>query len=357
MIALVWDLETTGLSIGKDRVIQFGYSYADISTGSHLIADSHLFNPQMPIPHDAVAVHGISDNHVEGELTLADSLYERIGIHMSGAYAIGKRWRLAVIAAHNGEAFDVPMLSADAARCGYSQLPWEYPRLDTLLVGWALYPGHSRALSAHAERYGIPYRGAHDAAADAKITAGVLIGQRREAGSLDRLLELQRQAQKSTEIYGWALYDGPCGLLWCGRGADRGKPLAALTRRSLRSAADRDLTPAARAAISRQITRLDGGVQQTFGAHGSDVTLGAADAAIVRACLLRGLSPCGDAVEFDTVGGHDVRVGIVSQDGSRWARWQMSARGKNEPIGGWSVGDGGETKTVASTDAAMEWVA
>lgn len=336
-VAMAWDVETTGLNIGDDRVIQFGYSYIDIDTGELLISDSHLFNPEMPIPRDAIAVHGISDAHVKNSLAMGDDMW-RIGVHMTGAWAADRGWKIVALVAHNGESFDVPFLEADAKRCGFPDLTWEFPRYDTLLIGWAMFPGQSRALSSHCERYGVELLGAHDAAADAKATSLVFSRMVKDAGGIDVVLDFQRRATESVAKYGWEFYDGENGPIWCGRGADRGKPLTALTRRALRSALDREMTSAAVDAIKAEIARRDGGVQRSFGADDSGTdSLIDAEIAIITACLDRGINPCGTGVDFDDAGDTLARVGI--RGGNKWARWRMTSIGRASPMGVWEVGD------------------
>src|SRR6185369_15526641 len=54
-----FDLETTGVRIGRDRIVQVGVVRV-MPDGSRESWES-LVNPEMPIPPEATAVHGISD--------------------------------------------------------------------------------------------------------------------------------------------------------------------------------------------------------------------------------------------------------------------------------------------------------
>jgi len=58
----VVDLETTGVSVDRDRVVQLGIIRLEPS-GQYYEFDRFV-NPEMPIPPEASAVHGISDGMV-----------------------------------------------------------------------------------------------------------------------------------------------------------------------------------------------------------------------------------------------------------------------------------------------------
>ena len=58
-----FDLETTGLQIKSDRIIQFAVVGSDID-GSNINFES-MVNPQRDIPADSTRVHGIHDSDVK----------------------------------------------------------------------------------------------------------------------------------------------------------------------------------------------------------------------------------------------------------------------------------------------------
>lgn len=78
-----FDLETTGVQITRDRIVEI--SILKISPDGERETKTRRINPEMPIPAEASAVHGITDADVAGCPTFAQvarSLYawlEEIG--------------------------------------------------------------------------------------------------------------------------------------------------------------------------------------------------------------------------------------------------------------------------------------
>ena len=73
-----FDLETTGINPAKDRVVQI--SLLKISPDGREELKTFLVNPQMPIPPQATAVHGISDDDVKKAPVFAEIAKEIIEI-------------------------------------------------------------------------------------------------------------------------------------------------------------------------------------------------------------------------------------------------------------------------------------
>ena len=62
---LAFDLETTGISTSRDRIVQLALIGSD-ADGSELSYD-RLVNPRRPIPYESQRVHGISASDVRAE--------------------------------------------------------------------------------------------------------------------------------------------------------------------------------------------------------------------------------------------------------------------------------------------------
>jgi len=70
----VFDLETTGTQLTKDRIVQIAIVRVNIDgTEQHF---NRLVNPEMIIPDEIVAIHGISNDRVQNEPTIKDLAQE-----------------------------------------------------------------------------------------------------------------------------------------------------------------------------------------------------------------------------------------------------------------------------------------
>ena len=62
-----FDLETTGIDIGKDRIVEI--SVFKVFPNGNKESKTWLVNPTIPIPPQSTAIHGISDEKVANEPT------------------------------------------------------------------------------------------------------------------------------------------------------------------------------------------------------------------------------------------------------------------------------------------------
>lgn len=157
------DLETTGVDVKTDRIVQL--AYVRMEPNGHCSSRVRILNPQRPIPKEAAAVHGITDADVDGQPTfeqIAKSLHRQL----TGADLTG----------YNVKVFDIPLLSAEFARCGI-----QWPDPDTVVAdAYLIFKVQEPRKLDRALRF---YTGdelgedAHDALADAKAALEVLLGQ------------------------------------------------------------------------------------------------------------------------------------------------------------------------------------
>ena len=125
------DLETTGLDVTKDRIIEIGMVLWETDTQTPIIVDSFYVNPGVDTWNaEAEAVNGISQETVE-----------EYGIPTLQALDRVVAWgeRCAYVVAHNGTGFDKPMIESEfeAYEMGLNR-PWldtqndiEYPESIT----------------------------------------------------------------------------------------------------------------------------------------------------------------------------------------------------------------------------------
>lgn len=168
-VVVVFDIETTGLEIGKDRIVQFAARKIVIGgDGSEDPLDNECLeftcSPGMPIPKAASDIHGITDDSVR-DLPFFKGFAQRV------ADFIGDH----PLAGYNIRNFDVPFLWEELNRCGIQLMMGGRPIIDSYVIFSTKEP---RTLEAAVKRYcGREHKDAHDAAADVIASADVLFGQ------------------------------------------------------------------------------------------------------------------------------------------------------------------------------------
>lgn len=192
-----FDLETTGTRIGKDRIVQIGIIRL-LPDGTRESYQT-LVNPEMAIPTEATAVHGISDADVSDAPTLGAVarvvLDELAGCDLSG---------------FNVLRFDIPFLTEELHRVGYE---WNTADLRVVDVQRIFHKMEPRDLSAALRFYcGKEHSGAHDALADVEATADVLLAQLERypealQGDVAFLGELSGDRQRSPDAAGKLKFD------------------------------------------------------------------------------------------------------------------------------------------------------
>jgi DNA polymerase III subunit epsilon len=159
---VILDTETTGFDFAADRVVEIGaLEYVDgRATGWTL----HVYiNPGQPMPAEALAVHGLTDEFLADKppfAAVADELVE----FLAGARVV----------AHNAD-FDIGMLAAELARLDRQPVWGEV--VDTAALARRRHPGAAASLDALCVRYGVDnrHRIRHGALLDAELLAEVYI--------------------------------------------------------------------------------------------------------------------------------------------------------------------------------------
>jgi DNA polymerase-3 subunit epsilon len=199
--ALLFDTETTGLDVMRDRIISLaGLPYH----GSH--ADDAptldlLLHPGIHIPKASTAIHGIDDRMV----ATAPALSLQWG-------NIQHAWQGRVLVGHN-IGFDIALLQHEAAR---HRLLFHAPAgaLDIGLLYAGLKPRVAHiTLERIAEDFTVSLEGRHSATGDAEAAAGIwqrmlpALGRIGIAtlGDARRLMQRQRDLLHGQDRAGWAL--------------------------------------------------------------------------------------------------------------------------------------------------------
>jgi DNA polymerase III subunit epsilon len=158
-----FDLETTGLNIIRDRILQIALVrlHKDGTPPAELML---LINPGVPISEEAMAVHGIQPKDLANKPTfrqVAQQIWDFIGD--------------ADLAGYNSNRFDVPMLMEEFSRVGMDFTIEKRRLLDVQRIFYKMEP---RTLKAAFRFYcGQEMVDAHDALADVRATIDVFKGQ------------------------------------------------------------------------------------------------------------------------------------------------------------------------------------
>jgi DNA polymerase-3 subunit epsilon len=191
---LAFDTETTGTDCDIDRIITA--TTVLLQPGAEPVVTSWLINPGVPIPAEATAVHGITDDHALTHGRPPEQCLAEIEAHIVWAQGDG-----IPILAFNAS-YDLTILDRELRRHLGPGVVGLSPVLvlDPFVIDKAVdrYRKGKRTLTAACEHYGVRHGGAHDATADALAAARVMWALARRyprvgAMSLPELHEAQQQ--------------------------------------------------------------------------------------------------------------------------------------------------------------------
>ena len=100
-----FDLETTGIDIVKDRIIEI--SYVKVFPNGKEESKTMRINPGMPIPPASTAIHGITDDDVK-DCPLFKNVAKQLAAQIEGCDLAG----------YNSNRFDIPLLAEEFLRAG-----------------------------------------------------------------------------------------------------------------------------------------------------------------------------------------------------------------------------------------------
>ena len=157
-----FDLETTGVNVAEDRIVEI--SIIRLNTNGKEQVFTRLVNPDVPIPVEATAVHGITDERVASEPVFRQLASEVINF-IGDSDLVG----------FNCLKFDVPLLMEEFLRNGFD---FDMHNRKVIDVQNIFHKMEQRTLVAAYRFYcGKQLEDAHSAEADNRATMEVLMAQ------------------------------------------------------------------------------------------------------------------------------------------------------------------------------------
>ncbi len=169
-----FDIESTGISTSKDRIIElYLIKLNPEGTEEHL---HELYNPGIPIPAEASAIHGIYDKDVKDKPSFTQKAAE-LNLFLDNCDFAG----------FNSNKFDVPLLVEEFYRAGLN-LDIEHRKLvDVMRIFHTMEP---RNLAAAVKFYcDKELENAHSAKYDTIATFEILKAQLEKYPTLDKTIE------------------------------------------------------------------------------------------------------------------------------------------------------------------------
>ncbi len=158
----VFDLETTGVQITKDRIVQI--AIIKIHPDGSELEYNQIVNPEMEIPQEICEIHGITNEMAKKAPTLKEL-----------APAIMAFIGDADLAGFNSNKFDIPVLVEELIRVGVDA---DFSNKAFVDVQNIFHKMEQRTLSAACLFYtGKPMENAHNALFDTRVTWEVLKAQ------------------------------------------------------------------------------------------------------------------------------------------------------------------------------------
>ena len=173
-----FDLETTGINIATDRIVEISVLKININGIEEWM--SSRVNPEMPIPAQATAIHGIKDEDIASSPKFRE-LAKKTASFIEGCDLGG----------YNALRFDLPVLAEEFLR---ADVDFNFRKRKYIDVQVIFHKKEQRTLSAAYMFYcNKELKGAHGSKADTAATYEVLKAQ------LDRYSDLENDIDKLAE--------------------------------------------------------------------------------------------------------------------------------------------------------------
>ena len=167
----VFDIESTGTNRKFDRIIDL--AIVKLLPGGRSEKHSFRVNPEMPIPADSTAVHGITDDDVKGAPT-----FKQVAAKVADVL------KDCDLGGFNISGFDIPLLCEEFIRAG---IPFETDNRRVVVAQRIFHKKVPRDLGAALSYYcGEMHLNSHDAMGDVEATVKVIEGQLKKYPDLPR---------------------------------------------------------------------------------------------------------------------------------------------------------------------------
>ncbi len=190
-----FDLETTGVNITNDRVVEI--SILKVYPNGNKESKTWLVNPEMPIPAVVSAIHGVTDERVANEPTFKQLAPE-----------INAMIKDADLAGFNSNRFDIPLLAEEMLR---ADLDFDMKGRVAVDVQTIFHKMEQRTLGAAYKFYcDKSLENAHTAEADTLATYEVLKAQVERYDELEndtKFLAEFSSRKKFADFAGFISYD------------------------------------------------------------------------------------------------------------------------------------------------------
>jgi len=191
-----FDLETTGLQIAKDRIVEI--SILKVFPNGNKESKTWLVNPTIPIPKETTVIHGISDDKVASEPTFNELAQE-----------ISELIHNCDLAGYNSNKFDIPLLAEEFLRSG---IDFEMTNRKAIDVQNIFHKMEQRTLVAAYKLYcDKDLTNAHSAEADTTATYEVLLAQLDKYDEIKNdvnfLAEFSQKGGKFADMAGFIRYN------------------------------------------------------------------------------------------------------------------------------------------------------
>jgi len=191
-----FDLETTGLKISKDRIVEI--AIMKIYPNGNTESKSWLVNPTIPIPKDSTEIHGISDKDVKNEPTFKEIANDIYNIMNN-----------CDLAGYNSNKFDIPLIAEEFIR---SDINFNFKNCKSVDIQNIFHQLEKRTLIAAYKFYcNKDLLNAHSAKSDTNATYEILLAQIEKydelENNIDFLSDFSQIGEKYVDLAGFIRFN------------------------------------------------------------------------------------------------------------------------------------------------------